>query len=285
MCKSSPRSAASLIPVSAMKLTVAWNRLACLRTSRARDTSSPLSWPSMLSSSCSILSQKLISCDAVPEETSRESLVTVWISLIHELTSACSLLRKAGSERSDWGSTASTEILCPAARHWSVSFQVIKVSFPTHSRDRFADSWMDREVDLGDLHVLLEMKKGELELGKLLLGHGDTHLRFAALLPCRRSIVDGAFGRDIGVEPRCDTPVDEGVETIIRRGLSRGCRNDCAGRRWTAAPSEVWERASRQLDKVELGAQGHERIEGRRRLDERERRENVGGMGRGWGKV
>ena len=48
----------------------------------------------MPSSARSSDSQKLISCDAVPEATSRLSFVTPWIALIHELTLACSELRK-----------------------------------------------------------------------------------------------------------------------------------------------------------------------------------------------
>lgn len=67
----------------------------------------------MPSSACSMLSQKLISCEAVPEATSLDSFVTAWISLIQELTSAWSLLRKAGSARRVCGSTASIETLLP----------------------------------------------------------------------------------------------------------------------------------------------------------------------------
>lgn len=47
----------------------------------------------MPSNALSKLSQKLISCDAVPDDTSRVSLVTAWMDLIHVLTCACSALR------------------------------------------------------------------------------------------------------------------------------------------------------------------------------------------------
>ncbi len=46
-------------------------------------TSSLRSCVSIPSSARSKLSQKLISCEAVPEPTSRVSLVTVWMDLIH----------------------------------------------------------------------------------------------------------------------------------------------------------------------------------------------------------
>ena len=66
-----------------MKLTVAWNRFAFLKQSMTMFTSSLLSWASMPSKARSMLNQKLISCEAVPEDTSRESFVTAWMDLIH----------------------------------------------------------------------------------------------------------------------------------------------------------------------------------------------------------
>lgn len=71
----------------------------------------------MLSKANSILSQKLISWEAVPDATSLDSLVTAWISLIQELTSACSLLRNVGSLRRVWGSMASMETRFPEVWH------------------------------------------------------------------------------------------------------------------------------------------------------------------------
>lgn len=212
----------------------------------------------MLSSSFSILSQKLISCDAVPDETSRESLVTVWISLIHELTSAWSLLRKVGSERRDWGSIASTEILCPFAAHWGVSF--IR-TLTTHSGNSLADRWVDGQVNLWDLDVLLEVEEGELELGKLLLGHGDTHLRLSTLLASRGAIVDGSLGRDVRVKPWRHAPVDERVEAVVWGRLGRGRRDNRPWGGGAAAPSKMGKCACGKLDKMELRAEGHERIE------------------------
>lgn len=41
---------------------------------------------------------------------------------------------------------------------------------------------MNGQANLWDLHVLLQMEKGKLELGKLLLGDRDTHLRLGSLL-------------------------------------------------------------------------------------------------------
>ncbi|KAL1840952.1 hypothetical protein VTK73DRAFT_3622 [Phialemonium thermophilum] len=92
-------SMASLRPVSAVKLTVAWKRLACLRISRVRATPSLRSWASMLSSADSMDSQKLISWLAVPVVGSRVILVMTWMDLIQLLTVACRLLRKVLSCR------------------------------------------------------------------------------------------------------------------------------------------------------------------------------------------
>lgn len=63
-------------PVSAMDLTVAWERFAFRRQSMTILTSSLRSWSSIVSSALSKLSKKLISCEAVPEVTFRVSLVT-----------------------------------------------------------------------------------------------------------------------------------------------------------------------------------------------------------------
>lgn len=63
-------------------------------------TSSVRSWASIPSNALSKLNQKLISWDAVPEETSRVSLVTACMDLIHELTCPCRVLRKELSLRS-----------------------------------------------------------------------------------------------------------------------------------------------------------------------------------------
>lgn len=62
-------------------------------------TSSVRSWASIPSNALSKLNQKLISCEAVPEDTSRVSFVTAWIDLIHEFTCPCRVLRKELSLR------------------------------------------------------------------------------------------------------------------------------------------------------------------------------------------
>lgn len=66
----------AFIPVSVSKLTVAWNLFPCLRISRVSATSrlSLFSW--IRCRALSRLSQKLISCNAVPDEGSRSSFVT-----------------------------------------------------------------------------------------------------------------------------------------------------------------------------------------------------------------
>ena len=81
-----PWSVASFNPVSAMKLTVAWKRLAFLKQSITMLTSSLRSWASIPSSARSNVSQKLISWEAVPDATSLFNLVTDWIDLIQALT-------------------------------------------------------------------------------------------------------------------------------------------------------------------------------------------------------
>lgn len=73
---------ASLSPVSLTKLTVAWNLLASFRTSSVSITPSLLSCVSIPSSARSIDSQKLISCEAVPDDGSRVRRVVDWIALI-----------------------------------------------------------------------------------------------------------------------------------------------------------------------------------------------------------
>ena len=57
----------------------------------------------MPSSARSKLSQKLTSCDAVPDETSRVSLVTDWMALIHEFTCPCKVFKQVLSLRSFGG--------------------------------------------------------------------------------------------------------------------------------------------------------------------------------------
>ena len=84
-------------PVSSSKETVAWKRFPCLSTSSVSDTSTDSLFSWMRSSARSRLSQKLISCSAVPLEGSRSSLVTFWISLTHLDTRFCRALRKVES--------------------------------------------------------------------------------------------------------------------------------------------------------------------------------------------
>ena len=88
-----PWSVASFNPVSAMKLTVAWKRLAFLKQSMTILTSSLRSWATMPSSARSNVNQKLISWEAVPDATSLFNLVTDWMDLIHALTWPWRVLR------------------------------------------------------------------------------------------------------------------------------------------------------------------------------------------------
>lgn len=76
----------SFNPVSAVKLTVARYRFAFRKQSSTRPTSSECSCASMASSARSSDNQKLISWDAVPEVTSRDSFVTDWMALIQVFT-------------------------------------------------------------------------------------------------------------------------------------------------------------------------------------------------------
>ena len=68
-------------PVSVSKLTVAWNLFPCFSMSRVRETSrlSRFSW--IRWRALSRFSQKLISCNAVPDEGSRSSFVTCFVKI------------------------------------------------------------------------------------------------------------------------------------------------------------------------------------------------------------
>lgn len=66
----------SYSPVSESKLTVARNRFPAFSASRVRVTSGLFLFACALVRACSMLIQKLISCSAVPEETSRRNKVT-----------------------------------------------------------------------------------------------------------------------------------------------------------------------------------------------------------------
>ena len=78
-----PRSTGSFNPVSAIKLTVAWNLYAPLSGS-ITIPSSPLRCASIPSNTLSRLNQKL-SCDTVLEKRSLVSLDIAWMALIHAL--------------------------------------------------------------------------------------------------------------------------------------------------------------------------------------------------------
>jgi hypothetical protein len=102
-------------PVSVSNDTVAWNLFPCLRMSKVRATSmlSLFSW--MRCNARSRFNQKLISCKAVPDEGSRSSFVTFWISLIQRLTPCCSWFKKL--ESSTLSLKSATLGLRPSSAH------------------------------------------------------------------------------------------------------------------------------------------------------------------------
>jgi hypothetical protein len=54
-----------------------------------------------------------------------------------------------------------------------------------------ADCWVDGQVRFGYLDILLEMEKGQLEFGKLLLCDGNAHLSFPAFLRSSETFLQG----------------------------------------------------------------------------------------------
>jgi hypothetical protein len=74
--------------------------------------------------------------------------------------------------------------------------------------DSALDDRVDDEVCFWNLDVLLEMQKRELELGKLFLGHWDSHLGVRAILAAASCAYKG-------VEPRLYTAADDGVKALV----------------------------------------------------------------------
>lgn len=140
---------------------------------------------------------------------------------------------------------------------------------------------MHGQMHLRDLDILLEMKKRQLQLCKLLFRYGNTHLALVALL-VRGPVVERALRRNVAVEPGRNTPVHKGVQAIIRRRLGSRSRNHGARSRLsTVVGHEQRSTSRRQLHEMELCADRRQAVEGRGRLDESESREDVGAVGRG----
>ena len=145
-----PWSVASFNPVSAIKLTVAWKRLAFLKQSMTKLTSSLRSWASIPSSARSNVNQKLISWDAVPDATSLFNLVTDWIDFIHALTWPWRVLRNVLSLSSLAGICEIFDRI-PAAcalktSGWIKSKQSRRKRWITCSTVRWITGWMMRWI-------------------------------------------------------------------------------------------------------------------------------------------
>ena len=105
----------------------------------------------------------------------------------------------------------------------------------TYAVDRLLDGWVDDEVHLWDLDVLVEVEERQLELGHLLLDHGDAGLGILV-------VVVGKLGR-VRVEEGRD-----GVTDVRMKGLVR--------------------RAGKEVEEVELGRDRAQGVQRGRALDE-----------------
>ena len=88
-----------------------------------------------------------------------------------------------------------------------------------------------------------------------------THLRLVPFLR-RYHLIQSLLRADIGVEPRCNTPMDKTVKSIVRRSLS-GRRRDHGGSSGSRAIvlSQKWGRRRRREEyEVKLRAQGYQRV-------------------------
>jgi len=117
--------------------------------------SSLLNCTAIPSNTLSRLNQKLISCNAMPDETSLMSLVTAWIAFIHVLMCEWRELRNVLSVRSFDGMW---EMLGCRPCDWAF-IQVSETSSleerKTHQLNSLLNNRMNNQVHLWNLHILL----------------------------------------------------------------------------------------------------------------------------------